>query len=67
MSDHEGNQSQTSYEGSVVDQILEAFLTKVEAEPLMLEVAKQLRNTLLVDREDSETQLKRALSIGEEV
>ncbi|MFT8612646.1 MAG: hypothetical protein ABF727_08410 [Gluconobacter oxydans] len=67
MSDHEGNQSQTSSEGSVVDQILEAFLTKVEAEPLMLEVAKQLRNTLLVDREDSETQLKRALSIGEEV
>ncbi|MBF0856541.1 hypothetical protein [Gluconobacter oxydans] len=67
MSDHEGSQSQTSSEGSVVDQILEAFLTKVEAEPLMLEVAKQLRNTLLVDREDSETQLKRALSIGEEV
>lgn len=33
----------------------------------MSEVAKQLRNTLLVEREDSETQLKRALSIGEKI
>lgn len=67
MPDDEGSRSQTSFEGSVVDQILESFLTKVEAEPSMSEVAKQLRNTLLVEREDSETQLKRALSIGEKI
>jgi hypothetical protein len=50
--------------GSVVDQILHAFLTKVEAEDGLRDVGGRLRKALLETREDSEAALKAAMFGG---
>ncbi len=55
----------TAVEGPVVDQILSAFVAKIEAEPALAQAGGRLRRALLEMREDSEAGLKTAIFGGE--
>jgi hypothetical protein len=52
-------------EGSVVDQILSAFLTKVDEEAGMTDLGVRLRKALFETRDDTETELKAAIFGGD--
>jgi len=60
-SDKSEAQVPTNGGASVVDQILSAFLTKVEAEDGLNDVGGRLRKALLETRDDSEAALKEAM------
>lgn len=63
-SDKLEEQVTTNGGASIVDQILGAFLTKVEAEEGLNDVGARLRETLLETRDDSEAALKAAMFCG---
>lgn len=58
MSEEEYESVTTPAGESVVDQILSAFVAKIEAEPEMAELGERLRRALFGTREDSEADLK---------
>ena len=59
-----GADAQAAADGSVVDQILLAFLAKVEADVGLADIGGRLRMLLLEKREDAEAELRAAIFGG---